>query len=393
MLRKKFLFIILIIFLGGNFVFAFTFHSNKKENINQEDIAAGNKLLSQVTYDEETDISFLSELLRYGEEELVLKICNRIKKLSINKTLLKVISYYENVAFIKTLVKNGTLTSIEQIPIISMNAYSELSVKELAQVGYKGNEKQFFMINSSVPDDFDEVKIETIEVDPKEYYKNHVKSLELMATYALIEKYPAMTAKLILDYTIKNGFNLNLVALLIDEGHFEAAIGICNQFPDELNSKDALAVAYAKSGNLEKALEISTQIFESTTDSNNYIYMFKIQTLVKRAILYKHANSVNKNKDKILNIENEILTIAKEHDYKDEDLLDLKKGDLICILNNQPIDTLLTEITFWGHYDQIIISFTIGHLDNISDIKSTFFWGGIKYLKNKYKDNWDWEKF
>jgi len=388
MLRKKILFVILIVFLGGNFVFAFSFLSNNKENSNQTSLEIGNKLLSQVTYDEETDIFFLGELLGSGEEELVLKICNRIKKLSVNKTLLRKINCYENVAFIKTLVKNETLTSINQLPIVSMNAYSELPIKDLVQVGYKGDEKFFFHTDSSVSGELDEIKIETIEIDPKEYYKKHVKFLELMATYTLMEKYPTMSIKLIQDYTIKNGLNTHLLQILIDNGEYNAAIALGNQFINERLVKDLLAVAYAKSGNLEKALELSDEVIKSQKDTD---YKGKISTYVKIANLYKYAQKLKENKDKILDIENEIIIIAKESNYIDTH--GFEKGDLVCFLNQSATREHILETANLGYYDVYYISLWIGSLENIENTRRYFSFDIVNMIKKTSKDNWDWEKF
>jgi len=390
MLRKKILFVILIVFLGGNFVFAFTFLSNDKENINQTAFEVANQLLSQVTYDEETDFFHLGKLLSYGEEELVLKICSRIKKLSTNKTLLRKINCYENVAFIRLLVKNETITSINQLPIVSMNAYSELPIKELVQVGYIEDKKYFFWTNASVFDEPDKTKIETIEIDPKEYYKNHVKFLELMTTYILMEKYPAMSIKLIQDYTTKNGLNINLLQILIDNGEYNNAITLGNQFINEPFVKDLLAVVYAKLGDFEKALELSDEIIKSQKDRD---YDKKISAYARMAHLYKYAKNLKENKYRILDIENEIIITAKESNHINTH--GFEKGDLICFLN-QFSDTFkdeLGETIILGRYDVYYINFSIGFLENIQDIRPYFSFQRINTNKKIARESWDWEKF
>jgi len=396
MLRKITL-ITLLIILNTTLVLGFHFKPLEGENEYAKELIseALPKLLSATSYTED-DLIPTKGLILYGEEETAFNIFSRMKKFSVDKELLLNINYCQNIALVKILVKNGTLPSIDQLPIISMNAYSELPIKEPAQVIYKEDKKYITGINVDIYSgifadvtDTDEVKIEEVEVNPKDYYFGYVKFLEAVTTYTLIEKYPSMARKYVLDYTTKYGFNPNFMQILIDVGDYKSAIDIGTQFESSPFAKELLALAYAKSDNLEKALEIMNESVKKVKDDDNIQkldYISKANDFIKLAYIYKYASDNGNNQEKIEEIENEILIIENEAG-KPFGHTKLKKGDIVKYIDNstKALNPLI-EIALMGVHNFKRLSYTIGFLDNTPDMQNGF---NILNISNSSLGTWD----
>jgi len=360
---KKILFVLLLTFLNINLVFGFHFKEidtpDYPSYIKQDFLENIPQLMTAISYTEE-DLNMLRGAFRCGEEEMALNIYSRIKKFSKDEKLLKKVNLYQNIAFIKMLVKNEALISIEQLPIVSMNIYSELPVKEMSQVVYKGDKKLIFSLGMSLDEmEADKIKTEIVEYEPKEYYKSYVKFFEVITTYALMEKYPAMAGKYAQDYIAKNGMNTNLLEILIDNGDYNVAISLGNQYQNEPFVKELFAVTYAKSGKLDEALELSNEIINSAKSDET-----KINAMINKMYIYKYAGILDESKEKILEIENEIIIIAKEGNYKQA--LDFEVGDLFYFMTHSSINfrSSLYEFLILTQYYTDVIPFDIGNLEN-----------------------------
>lgn len=391
-MKTRFLISVLLIFIVVGFGFAATFRPDPEKYGKETLLGYKTELMSKTKY-EESDFFKVNTLSLYGEANAAFDIYSRMRKLSIDEDFIKKAKAYQNMALIRILVDNGTLTSISQLPIVAMEAYSELPVKEKALAAYKGDKRDLYSAERDFDpgDYYDKTEVVTVEIDPKEYYQNYVRLLDAVATYALIGKYPNMTQKYVNDYVVKHGVNVILLEYLIDNGEYDFAINLSGKSDSSKHFKTLTAIAYAKKGDMKKALEISDEISRSI---GNGVPDERVQAWINIIYLYKYSGTLSENKEKILNIENEIIMIAREENVwfpisdTKEIIVNMEKGDLFNYISSTPgsMNSGLEELTFLGKYEMKYIFIHVGDLNNISDIGPSFSFSSLKHFKERSKE-------
>lgn len=270
------------------------------------------------------DIHLLNETIFAGESELVYDVCSQVKKYNIDEKYLKNLDVLKNTSLIKTLVKNGTITSIGQIPEKSFNIYDP----EAETVFNKGQEE---ILKASE----EHLAKYPLEAQNIQTYNEHIYTLRSskspfqkyqsflarMVTYELACTYPRNADKFTIDYINKFGYDQLsdvMVSYFIEIKAPDKAINVIDAVISNLEKVNTHAnrdnikkytklriFAVAAGGNLDSALEMINKLIDAEEIDRSELYSDKIQ-------LYYLAGRAEENKDKIESIKNELTIISNE---------------------------------------------------------------------------------
>jgi len=188
-------------------------------------------------------------------------------------------------------------------------------------------------LNSELPDHYanhDYTMEKSAEISPEKLSINHSRLLAQAATIALAEKYPIATEKFFDDYFTKYEISYPMTKIiinyLINKGEYDKAINLCEFFINEIKDTPIslitkpkskleilIAIAYAKSGNIEPALQIIDNFLNNLSSEIFLIFEEeqKINYYANKILMYKYADE-NKYEKEIDDLKNEIIITEKE---------------------------------------------------------------------------------
>ena len=217
---------------------------------------------------------------------------------------------------------------------VTLENYKDFVVKE----GAKG--KMDF--RNKLPEEYANEEYTTeqkTDFNAAELSDNHRKVLEQVATIALMEKYPMAVDKIFNDYYMKHGIDTVtyiMIDYFINASEYEKAIALCEIAMKEeslftieekfkrldtgIDFRTLIAVAYAKSGDLETALKISNELMayiDTNKDDPNHFLGYgytnrKINCYMNKFLLYKHSGQEDKYKEDMDKLMNEIIILSQE---------------------------------------------------------------------------------
>ena len=393
-----------VIFVLGTFAFAFTsspFREPAPEwKMEQLNIAA-QELLNTTKYTKK-QLEDLDLISFHGHSNLAYDICDRVKSFTTDEEILKFVKVYQSVALTRMLVENGVIESIHQLPVESMGIFNhqaklithykidlpkdekqkiEESIYNVLTDNPKNQEEQEITkealekegitlenykeyieeivseatrsFRNVLPEEYANEKYTTYEqadFTAKEISREHWTILDIIATIALVEKYPLAAEKIFNDYFNKygtRGLTSTIINYFVNIKDFDTAIRLCetaleifeNIEPDNTDSfanrvsmsekfyslekySGLMAACYAKAGNIDKAVEIINKLIDDLENDkeNKKSYLSrsipnqKIEYLINKILFYKYAGVEDKYKKEIDQIKNEIVIISSSEE-------------------------------------------------------------------------------
>lgn len=333
------------------------------------------KILSDKTYYEDT-ISKINEISFNSRPDIAYDICTQARKVNIDEEFLKKLNIIQSVSLIRVLVSNETITSINQIPLKSLNIYDfeeEIEFQQLMQqnidrLNQRYNESTYddkkdeviIVPNEKNPDQTPDVLIvfksegESLNYDSYQRemillqnaitpYEKKRSLLSRIATYALVEKYPLNAEKFTYDYINNFGYDQLsdiMVSYFINKGELNKSASLIDFIINNINSKpdksksesekerniktlSALkALVYTKAGNLDIALKLVNDMYEKTDSNQSMEALSKQRSLLTLKLqLYSVSGKSDEYAEQIKKIENERITLDNENSNKIDGIL------------------------------------------------------------------------